>query len=115
MQRFATVFLNLIQHLIPMGKIGIVETVEALRKKSKGAEDSVKVLDELTAATGCRRERVWETDSMSGINWCSVPVTIVEMGYMTNADEDALMATEDYQWKIARGMANGIEAYLEKE
>lgn len=73
---------------------------------------STDVLDALVAETGCKKEYVWETDSMSGVNWCQVPVTIVEMGYMTNSAEDSLMATEDYQWKIATGIANGVETYL---
>lgn len=74
---------------------------------------SEKVLDALVEAAGCRRECVWETDTMSGINWCQVPATIVEMGYMTNPREDLLLASEDYQKRMVDGIANGIDLFFE--
>ena len=73
---------------------------------------AANVLDALVAETVCKKEYVWETDSVNGINWCSVPATIVQMAYMTDPTGDALMATHDYQYKIADGIANGLDDYF---
>ena len=73
---------------------------------------SEKILGSYVSATGCHREYVWKTDTMTGNNWSKVPTTLIELGYMTNAEEDRLMQTPAYQKKMVTGIANGIDAYF---
>jgi len=82
----------------------------ALYEKSRALSEAV--LDGLVASAQCQKRSILESDTMSGINWCQVPVTIVEVGFMSNPQEDRLLATEEYQNKLTMGMANGIDVYF---
>ena len=69
------------------------------------------VLNEYVASTGLSSRSVWETDTMTGNNWATVPTTLLEMGFMTNANEDSLMADPAFQDKMVEGMANGLDRF----
>lgn len=73
---------------------------------------SVYILDNLVNRTGCYKRSILEQDDMCGINWATMPVTIVEMGFMSNEKEDKLMATDAYREKLALGIADGIDEYF---
>lgn len=70
------------------------------------------VVDSVSETTGARNAGIWQTDTMSGINWCKVPVTILEMGFMSNPTEDRNLSKDNYQNKIVKGTVKGINKYL---
>ena len=69
-------------------------------------------VDDFCAATGAKNLGTLEGDDMSGINWSTIPVTIIELGFMSNSEEDLKMASADYQTLMVQGMANGIDDYF---
>ena len=70
------------------------------------------ILDSYCQATGFSNLGVTYSDSMTGINWSTVPVTIVEMGFMTNESDDRQMADPNFQDTMATGIADGIDSYF---
>lgn len=73
---------------------------------------SKAIVNNICNVTGSRNRGVSIVDNMTGLNWSKVPVTIVEMGFLSNPQEDQLLASADYQNKIVQGIVNGIGAYL---
>ena len=43
-----------------------------------------------------------------------IPSVLVEMGFMSNRKEEKLLATSDYQRKIASALTDSIDAYFDK-
>lgn len=70
------------------------------------------VINAYCAATGFSNRGVKIDDTMTGINWSSVPVTILELGFMSNAAEDRAMQDATMQNNMVQGIANGIDAYF---
>lgn len=70
------------------------------------------VINAYCSATGFINRGVKTNDTMTGINWSSVPVTIIELGFMSNASEDRAMQDSIMQNNMVQGIANGIDAYF---
>lgn len=69
------------------------------------------VLDSYCEATGMANLGIQENDTMTGINWSKIPVIILEMGFMTNEQDDRNMQDAAYQQKMVQGIVDGVNAY----
>lgn len=80
------------------------------------SEASVKlsqcIIDAYCDSTGFQNHGVQYYDNMTGINWSTVPVTILEMGFMTHEYDDTQMSDSAFQDLMVQGIADGIDAYF---
>lgn len=74
-----------------------------------------KIVDHICAQTGTKNRGVQETDNFGEINWSEIPVSVVEMGFLSNPDEDRWMQDEGYQDKLVNGIAGAVDSYFAEE
>jgi len=70
------------------------------------------ILPAVCAATGAKNNGIASNDNYTGQNWSTVPCLMVECGFASNPEEDVLLNSEDYQWKLAEGLTQGIVDYI---
>lgn len=91
--------------LVPTG-----EYAEGFEEQSRAAGESI--FRAYLEATGARDRGVVARDDQTGFNWSTVPVCNIEMGCLSNGDEEALLVSDDYQNTCAQGLLNGIVNYF---
>ncbi|WML35391.1 N-acetylmuramoyl-L-alanine amidase [Clostridium sp. OS1-26] len=70
------------------------------------------ILDTLVKDVGMQNRGVSERNDLTGFNWSKIPVVLVEMGFLSNTEEDKLLSSPKYQNKIAKALADGIDLAL---
>lgn len=73
---------------------------------------SKKLVDNIGSVTGTKNRGVQQVDNLSSINWSEIPVSVVEMGFLSNPDEDNWLASEEYQDKLVSGIAAAVDSYF---
>lgn len=87
--------------LVPAGTY-----TKAFAEQSKAAGEVI--FNAYLSETGAKNRGVIPRDDQTGFNWSKVPVCNIEMGCLSNGDEEALLVSDDYQQKCAQGLLNGI-------
>jgi N-acetylmuramoyl-L-alanine amidase len=93
--------------LYPASIAGWTDDIAADSKRAAGIAQ-----DRLIALTGAKDRGIDVRNDMTGFNWSDVPVFLPEIGFMTNAAEDKLLATDVYRDKIAQALTQAILEFL---
>ena len=64
---------------------------------------------------GFKVNNIYQRSDLTGFNWSKVPVVLVEMGFMSNPEEDQKMAETSYQEKMMKSVAEGAQSYFENK
>lgn len=68
------------------------------------------MVDSVAEKTGAKNRGISPRTDMVAFNHSEIPTVLIEMGFLTNPEEEKLLETEEYQKKIVDGM---VEALLE--
>lgn len=82
--------------------------------KEEGQQVLTKViLDELINATGANSRGIIKRPNVVVVRESKMPAILIEVGFLTNVNEEKLITNDDYQNKIVGAIVKGIEKYFE--
>lgn len=67
-----------------------------------------KIINTYAQEVNMKNRGVIERDDLTGFNWSKVPVVLVEMGFLSNKEDDMFVSNDENHPKIAKAIANGI-------
>lgn len=84
--------------------------VGKLSKSSKRLSNCL--IQNYCRATGIRNRGLSQRDDLTGTNWSTIPVSLIELGFLSNPTEDKMMQRAGVQKKMAEGIADGVDEYF---
>lgn len=83
-------------------------------EKEEGQQILTKtIMDELLKATGAKKRGIIQRPKLVVIRESKMPAILIEVGFLSNANEEKLITDDDYQNKIVGAILRGIENYFE--
>ena len=98
------------------GKTGAVILIPAKTSKYtqgiyEASEKYATMLKASLSEAGVKVNGIFERSDMTGFNYSTVPVVILEMGFMSNWNEDKMLGSKEYQTKLMSAVTKSMEQY----
>lgn len=91
--------------LIPSEKGYMTKDISAISKKY-----GEKIINIYTKEAGIKNRGIVYRNDLTGFNWSKVPVVLLEMGFLSNPDEDMYLSNKNNYKDIANSIAEGINS-----
>ncbi len=85
---------------------------QAIYEKSN---EYAKYIKESMVNDGINLNGIFERSDLTGFNWSKVPVVLIEMGFLSNYNEDLMMSNPKYQEKMMNSIVEGLQNYEKKD
>lgn len=72
------------------------------------------ILSEMCASTGAKGRGAIARDDLTGTNFAQMPTSLIECGYMSNAEEDKNLNDPNYQDAMALGILRALDRYFQR-
>lgn len=109
----ADVFVSLHANSFPNESLRGAQTFH-LDGDDAGWRLAVHIQNALVRGLGPNRRRATSAD-LRILSDVEVPAAVVEVGFLTNPQEEQLLNDDEYQERVARAIADGIVAYVEEQ
>lgn len=73
------------------------------------------LLERLASVTGAKNRGAAASAAYISLNYSETPSVLIEMGYLSNKNEDRLLADDGYRALLAQGMLEAIAEYFGRE
>ena len=70
------------------------------------------IMDGILEQKNARDRGIVQRDDLTVLNYTRKPAVLVEVGFLSNPEEEALITTNEYQEKIVKGIVNGVKEYF---
>ena len=101
---------NSVDNQSKQGNSGYIRTTGDWVEESYAISDCIT--RSISAVTGAKNLGVKINNNYMSLNWTTTPSVLLEMGYISNKEEDELLASDDYREKLAYAITEGLCEYF---
>lgn len=113
-ERNAKIFISIHCNSSESGEGDGIETYYS-EQKTGADQDLAKILQEAVIAQTNAKDREAKSADYVVLTQTKMPSALVEVGFLSDTSERTLLQQEDYQEKLAQGIAEAVLTYLEEK